>query len=136
MAKLISVNLTNDKLCILQYTTTDGQMLFIDQKKFESEIVSHTYTDVGKIIFRRPITTIEVFAFDDCDNPPIPRTIWDDDSDIGWQPAGCDRLTSIIIPDSVIKIERHAFAHCYNLTSITIPHSVNSIGESAFSYCI
>lgn len=135
MAKLFSANLTNDKLCVLQYTTTDRQMLFINQRKFDSGIISHTYTDIGKIIFRGPITTIEDWAFDGCDNPPTPRTIWDDDTDIGWQPAGCDRLTSITIPDSVTKIENYAFGHCTNLTSITIPDSVISIGKCAFWAC-
>ena len=135
MAKLISADLTNRKLCILQYTTTDERMLFINPRKFDSEIISHTYTDIGKIIFHKPITTIKDWTFDDCDDPPKPRTIWDDDSEIGWQPTGCDRLTSITIPDSVTKIERHAFAHCSKLASITIPNSVISICESAFWAC-
>ncbi len=135
MAKLISADLENNKLCILQYTTTDGKMLFIDPHKFNRGIVSHTYTDIGKIIFRGPITTIEDWTFDGCDEPPTPRTIWDNETDIAWQPDGCDRLTSIIIPDSVIKIERFAFAHCSNLASIIIPESVISIGHDAFWGC-
>lgn len=135
MAKLISANLTNEKLCVLQYTTTDRQMLFINQRKFESGIISHTYTDIGKIIFKGPITTIEDLVFDGCDNPPTPKSIWDDDTDKGWQAEGCDRLTSITIPDSVTKIERYAFYECTNLTSISIPDSVISIGNDAFWAC-
>ena len=63
MAKLISVDLTNNKLCILEYTTTDGQMLSLKEDKFDAKIVSHTYTDVGKTIFDKPITTIVKSAF-------------------------------------------------------------------------
>ena len=44
MAKLISADLTNNKLC--------------------GKIVSHTY----KIIFEKPITTVRVRAFYDCSN--------------------------------------------------------------------
>ena len=48
---------------------------------------------------------------------------------------GCNWLTSVIIPNSVISIDLGAFANCSSLTSITIPDSVTSIGGSAFIYC-
>lgn len=68
MAKLISAELTNNELCVLEYTTTDGQMLsFIDNELFDGEIVSHTYTNIGKIIFKKPITTVRARAFWVCD---------------------------------------------------------------------
>ena len=47
----------------------------------------------------------------------------------------CDSLTSVIIPNSVIKIGAAAFSHCYALTSIVIPDSVKEIGDYAFDYC-
>ena len=47
----------------------------------------------------------------------------------------CDRLTSIVIPDSVTSIGIYAFEYCSNLTSIEIPDSVTSIGSGAFYKC-
>ena len=47
----------------------------------------------------------------------------------------CSSLTSIEIPNSVIRIGGKAFYGCSNLVSIEIPNSVTSIGGKAFSYC-
>ena len=44
-------------------------------------------------------------------------------------------LTSVIIPDSITSIGKHAFSNCYALKSVTIPDSVTSIGEAAFIHC-
>ncbi len=50
--------------------------------------------------------------------------------------AGCNKLTSVNIPNSVISIGEYAFQDCESLTSIIIPNSVKSIGEGAFKRCI
>ena len=89
MAKLISADLTNNKLCILEYATTDGQMLSFDEDAFDAKIVSHTYTDIGKVIFDKHITGIGERAF-----------------------ADCKSLTSVTIPDSVTTIGVEAFYWC------------------------
>ncbi|MBR4149592.1 MAG: leucine-rich repeat protein, partial [Rikenellaceae bacterium] len=81
MAKLISADLTNNKLCILEYTTIDGQMLSFKEDAFDAKIVSHTHTDIGKVIFDKPITKIGDSAFSDCKS-----------------------LTSVTTPDSVTTI--------------------------------
>jgi hypothetical protein len=49
--------------------------------------------------------------------------------------AGCSKLISITIPNSVMSIGNYAFYYCPSLTSITIPNSVMSIGEWAFYFC-
>ena len=47
----------------------------------------------------------------------------------------CANLTSIMIPDSVTSIGSSAFRNCNSLTSITIPDSVTSIGLQTFYFC-
>ena len=81
MAKLISADLTNNKLCIIEYTTNDGEILSFGDDAFDANIVSHTYTDKGVVIFDKPITYIKRKAF-------------------SW----CENLISITIPNSVTKI--------------------------------
>lgn len=46
------------------------------------------------------------------------------------------RVTSVIIPDSILFVGDYAFSNCYCLTSVTIPDSVIYIGERAFGTCI
>ena len=164
MAKLISADLTNNKLCILEYTTTDGQMLSFEEEAFDAKIVSHTYTVVGKIIFQKPITEIKEKAFF-YNNNLLSITIPDSVTSIGNSAFGaCDSLqefkgkfasedgrcliidgtlnafapaglTEYTIPNSVTAIGEWAFSWCESLTSVTIPDSVTEIGESAFNDC-
>ena len=47
----------------------------------------------------------------------------------------CDGLTSINIPESVTAIENYVFSGCNGLTSINIPNAVTTIGDYAFSGC-
>ena len=165
MAKLISADLTNNKLCILEYTTTNGQMPSFKEDAFDAKIVSHTYTNIGKVIFDKPITKIGDAAFRNCDSltsviiPDSVTTIGDSAF------ALCTRLkefkckfaadggrcliidgalnafalgcgvTQYTIPDSVTTIGEEAFRGCDSLTSVTIPNSVTTIGEKAFSGC-
>lgn len=47
----------------------------------------------------------------------------------------CGFVTSITIPNGVVKIGDGAFGWCNRLTKIIIPASVAEIGESAFCWC-
>ncbi len=49
--------------------------------------------------------------------------------------ADCDRLTTIILPETVTIIGDKAFAGCDNLRGIYIPNGVLSIGAGALSQC-
>ena len=135
MAKIISEDLTNNNLCILCYTTTDGQMLSIKPDLFDAKIVAHTYTDIGRIIFGTPITKIHDYAFYDC--PTLTSiTIPDNVTTIGECAFSlCASLTTVTIGNSVTTIEERAFEACRNLTSVIIGDSVTTIGFGAFSYC-
>ena len=66
-----------------------------------------------------------------CRNTVIPNTV----KTIGRYSLNCKRLSTITIPNSVNKLEDHAFYKCINLYSISIPNSVSIIGEYAFSEC-
>ncbi len=44
-------------------------------------------------------------------------------------------IKSIIIPDSVTRIDKFAFAGCHNLTRVKIPNSVKCIDSCAFMAC-
>lgn len=48
---------------------------------------------------------------------------------------GSTAVTSVILPDSVIKIGSAAFDGCTSLVSAEIPESVTDIGDSAFFGC-
>ena len=82
------------------------------------------------------VTSIENYAFSDCESLKsiiIPNSVT---SIGGLAFSYCSSLTSINIPDSVTSIGEHALDGCKSLTSITIPNSVTSIEAWAFSGCI
>ena len=49
---------------------------------------------------------------------------------------GCEKLSSVSIPDSVTAIGECAFGSCNRLVSVNLPGNVLSIGEYAFGSCI
>lgn len=57
------------------------------------------------------ITTIGANAFDDCG------------------------ITSIDLPQSVVTVEKEAFANCTSLTTVNIPASATTISPEAFKFC-
>jgi hypothetical protein len=46
--------------------------------------------------------------------------------------SGCNKLTTLTIPEGVTEIGDYAFMDCYGLSSITIPSSLKSIGGYSF----
>lgn len=49
--------------------------------------------------------------------------------------AGCDGLTSIMLPNSVKVINDEAFLGCANLKTMLLPEGLETIGEKAFFAC-
>ncbi len=50
--------------------------------------------------------------------------------------SDCSKLTTVILPDSLLVIEREAFRNCTSLRGIHIPEGVFEIDQSAFSGCV
>lgn len=47
----------------------------------------------------------------------------------------CTKLKSIILPDTIIRIEDNAFYNCTSLEEFTVPESIQEIGKKAFANC-
>ena len=70
----------------------------------------------------------------------IPETIKHDGNEykvtkIGDYAFFCSKITSIVIPKSVISIGESSFQACNKLEKITIPDNIESIGQYAFTGC-
>ena len=48
---------------------------------------------------------------------------------------GCNRLTSLTLPDGITEIGDQAFHGCSGLTSLNLPAGITSIGSEAFNGC-
>ncbi len=48
---------------------------------------------------------------------------------------GCNKLTSIILPDNLTTLGEKAFSGCTALSSIILPNEVEQIGDETFSGC-
>ncbi len=49
--------------------------------------------------------------------------------------SGCEKLTTVNIPDSVVSIGKVAFRDCYNLRNIVLPESITNIAWGTFYDC-
>ena len=47
--------------------------------------------------------------------------------------SGCDRITSVTIPEGVTSV--YGFSSCEKLERVTLPNTLTTIGSSTFSYC-
>ncbi len=94
--------------------------------KYTAEITKYTteYTTdknieiiIPRIINGKAVTSIGESAF------------------IGCQKIGCQKFTSITIPNNITNIGDYAFCECEYMNSIIIPNSVKRIGNGAFAEC-
>lgn len=109
------------------------QLGYLDKKEIQKLDVPSNYETYNGLSFR--ITNIENELFKNCEKLQsviIPDTI----KEIGNSAfENCRSLKKINIPDSVIKIGYRAFVNCRSLNNITIPDSVIKIGSKAFGAC-
>ena len=85
-----------------------------DVNAFNSQLLSNTYKKgIGVLQFSTDLTIIGESAF-----------------------FLCEELESIILPNSLKRIEAGAFSACENLKKINIPENVQEIGECAFGLCV
>lgn len=97
------------------YYTTNNDCIIgpNDTDAFGAKIISNTYNDtIGCLTFDGEIHQIGDGAF-----------------------QNCRRITSVILPPSVLTIGRQAFLNCSNLTQISLPSTICSIAEYAFCGC-
>ena len=114
-----------------QLTTQNSSYPYYSTKPTGDLTIPSTVTYSG---ITYSVTAIEGRAFVGCNklsSVTIPNTIISIEMEAFY---GCGRLTTLTIPNSVISIGGNAFAEC-GLTTLTIPNSVTSIGGNAFSGC-
>ena len=47
----------------------------------------------------------------------------------------CDKLTSVVLPDTIAKIDNTAFSGCVNLKRVKMPYFLRTLGNAVFSMC-
>lgn len=54
---------------------------------------------------------------------------------LGGQSIVCEKMSSLILPNSVDNISLYAFVYCTHLSHLTIPKSIKKIEACAFMEC-
>ena len=123
----------------IEYTTTDGNIVnFVNSSIsfLKWKVVSNTYENgIGIIELDEPATHFHENVFRDCTTLKtivIPESVTRIEN---YAVAGCTSLTNIVIPESVTDIYQGAFSYCPSLTNIFIPNSVRQIRLNAFDEC-
>ncbi|MBD5349920.1 MAG: leucine-rich repeat domain-containing protein [Bacteroides sp.] len=94
-----------------------------------------TNSALTSISIPETVTTIEDYAFRDCQNLisiSIPESVNYIDE---YTFYNCTGLTSIDLPKGLEEIGNHAFENCSGLTSVSIPETVTTIANFAFQNC-
>ena len=117
--------------------TNIGERAFDDCNSLTSVTIGNSVTNIGEYAFSSclSLTMVKItnlaswcnIKFDNYTSNPLhyAKHLYLDG----------EKITELVIPDSVTSIGEDAFYNCKDFTSITIPEGVTSIGEGAFSNC-
>lgn len=139
---------TAQKICIVGYTSIDSNA-FLNKSQITSVNIPTSVTSIGEAAFDL-CTGLTTLTIPDSVTDIAPRAIRRcgnlESVTLPSNPlftiinAGtffsCPKLSSIIIPNSVITIDISAFQSCINLSSVTIGTSVQNINPGAFQGCL
>ncbi len=114
-----------------EYTSLKGETTItgVDESMISGDIT------IPATLGGYPVTIIGCDAFKGCENVTsvtVPNSVLYIGTDAF---SYCDNLIEITLPNSLKSISNYAFYDCDNLESITIPDSVTSMGYAVFSYC-
>lgn len=120
---------------IKEFVFFDDNLEFINHRAFYCSDIGSFRSDDGSALCLNKLETIGVYAFESNRNtesfdltfaPNLKRI---QDNTFGR----CFALKSVILPDSVESIGRHAFSGCKELETVTLPANLRTVDEYAFS---
>ncbi len=105
--------------------TTKGA---IDWNLTSLDYLSYMVTDSGIRINGCDKNAVNIIIPDEIEGKPVTVIDW-------YAFERCEKLRSVVIPDTVTHISRFAFAHCISLETVNMPKSLYSIEQYAFYDC-
>lgn len=92
------------------------------------DFLSYSVTDFGVRINGCDKNAVHIVIPDEIEGKPVTVIDW-------YAFERCEKLESVVIPETVTHISRFAFAHCISLESVNLPKSLYSIEQYAFYDC-
>lgn len=118
-------------LCIIYYTSNDGNIIDVDTRYINNELLSNTYGDKGELVFKNVVNQIGIlFRF----NTQL-KEVWLPNYSITNTASSFRDCTNLIrVSNSErLRMEENIFSGCINLQQIEIDS--DWIGDSAFENC-